>query len=54
MVDPDDRDLTAVRDVIDPLLADTRGFGVDPSGPLPFDLSEDPETCSGRCRVSPE
>lgn len=40
MVDPDNRDLTAVRDVIDPLPADVTGFGIDPSGPLPLDLSE--------------
>lgn len=33
-----------VRDVIDPLPADTAGFGVDTSGPLPLDLSEGLET----------
>ena len=44
MVNPDNRDLTAVRDVIDPLPADVTGFGVDPCGPLPIDLSEGTET----------
>lgn len=44
MVDPDNRDLTAVRDVIDPLPADVADFGVDHSGPLPLDLNENPET----------
>ena len=41
---PDNRHLTAVRDVIDPLPADATGFGVDPHGPLPLDLSEGLET----------
>ena len=41
MVDPNNRDLRAVHDVIDPLPTDVTGFGVDPSGPLPLDMSED-------------
>ena len=51
MVDPDNRQLTAVCD-IDPLPADETGFGVDPSGPLPLDLSEGPETVDLECPLN--
>ena len=44
MLNPNCRDLTAVRDVLDPLPSDVSSFGTDPSGPLPLDLGEDSET----------
>ena len=43
MVDPNNRDLTAVHDIIDPLATDATAFGVDRSRHLPLDLSEDPQ-----------